>query len=112
MTTIPVFAPSSLGERADVHTSDDIGNPMKFSTYTWHLSTAQGWEAIDAYYKAQWPSAGRVEDEEQVSYRNPPLPENENTPLGESQSVTIHKGRVKDRTNFEIHEDVFGEKRR
>ena len=107
----PVFVPSALGERSTALTSDDISNVGKFSTYTWHLSTAQPWTAIDAFYRAQWPGAGREETEDGVSYRNPPLPEGDD-PLGESQSVSIHKAPKDGRTSFDVSEDVFAEKRR
>jgi len=34
---IPIFSPATLKERTTAHTSDVISDPMKFSTYTWHL---------------------------------------------------------------------------
>ena len=108
---IAVFVPSKFEERSTALTSDDINNPTKFSTYTWHMSTAQGFDAVEAFYKAQWPGAGRVDEQDGVTYRLPPLPDGEE-PLGESVSVTIRKSPKNGRILFDISEDVFSEKRK
>lgn len=110
--TIPVFSPAELKDRNSSFTSDDIGNPMKFSTYTWELETEKSPAEVQAFYVAQWPSAGIIEDEGEVVIRNPPLPEDEDAPLGESILVTIKVDRVGGKTKFSISEDVFAAKRR
>lgn len=112
IATIPVFAPASFKERQTSFTSDDIGDMMKFSTYTWYLETAESPMAVDAYYVAQWPGASRTEDAEEIIIRNPPFPENEDAPLGESVLVTIKLAREGGKTQFSISEDVFRAKRR
>lgn len=110
---VPIFSPASFKERATSHTSDQIGAPDKFSTYTWYLETEASPAAVEAFYSQRWPGAGRVEDDEEgaTTLRNPPLPENENTPLGESVSVTIKKAPEGGKTQFSITEDVFSHRR-
>jgi hypothetical protein len=112
IATIPVFAPASLKERTTAFTSDDIGDMMKFSTYTWYLETEESPMAVDAYYVAQWPGASRTEDAEEIIIRNPPFPADEDAPLGESVLVTIKLVREGGKTQFSISEDVFRAKRR
>jgi hypothetical protein len=108
--TIPIFSPASLKERATAHTSDVISDPMKFSTYTWHLESTMSPAVIDAFYAAQWPSATRIEEDGDVMFHNPPLPEGE-APLGEGVHVTIHSTQEGGKTQFEISEDVFARRR-
>ena len=110
MGTIPIFIPASLKERTTAHTSDVISDPMKFSTYTWHLETAKSPTEVDAFYKNMWPAAGRVEDDGDIHFHNPPLPEGEE-PLGEGVHVTIHSAQEAGKTQFEISEDVFARRR-
>ena len=112
IATIPVFAPASFKERSTSYTSDDMNDMMKFSTYTWDLETDESPSAVDAFYMAQWPGAGRTEDAEEVIIRNPPFPEDEDAPLGESVLVTIKLTREGGKTQFSISEDVFRAKRR
>ena len=114
MGQIPIFAPASFKERTTSFTSDDFGDPTKFSSYTWYLETEQSPDEVANFYVAQWPGAGRTDDEEDgtIFIRNPPLPEDENAALGESVSVMIHRTREGGRTQFEISEDVFRAKRR
>jgi hypothetical protein len=114
MGQIPIFAPASFKERTTSFTSDDMGDPTKFSSYTWYLETEKSPDEVAAYYVAQWPGAGRTEDDEDgtIFIRNPPLPEDENASLGESVSVMIHRTREGGKTQFEISEDVFRAKRR
>lgn len=108
--TIPIFSPASLKERSTAHTSDVISDPMKFSSYTWHLETTLSPVVVDAYYTAQWPSAGRVEEDGEIHFHNPPLPEGD-APLGEGVHVTIHSTQEGGKTQFEISEDVFSRRR-
>lgn len=110
---IPIFAPATLKDQSSAFTSDDIGDPTKFSSYTWYLETEKSPAEVEAFYVAQWPGAGRVEDEEEntVFLRNPPLPEGDE-PLGESVAVTIKRTREGGKTQFYIEEDVFRAKRR
>lgn len=110
LTPIPVFAPARQVRRSTAFTSDDLQNPMKFSSYTWHFRTRRAPAEIEAYYLARWPDAGRVEDDEAVYLRYPPLP-TDDVPLGESVAVTIYRGRQEGRTSFSISEDVFAERR-
>jgi len=110
MGTIPIFSPASLKERATAHTSDVISDPMKFSTYTWHLESTMSPIVIDAFYTAQWPSASRIEEDGDVMFHNPPLPEGD-APLGEGVHVTIHSTQEGGKTQFEISEDVFARRR-
>jgi hypothetical protein len=111
MSPIPVFTPAHVGERSDAFTSDEIANPRKFSTYTWHLETEKTPEDVASFYEAQWPGAGRVEEDDTIHLRNPPLPDGESTPLGESVSIAITKTLVNGRTKFTIAEDVFAQRR-
>ncbi len=112
IATIPVFSPASLKERTTAFTSDDIGDMMKFSTYTWYLETDASPTTVDAFYMAQWPGASRRENAEEVIIRNPPFPEDEDAPLGESVLVRIKATREGGKTQFSISEDVFRAKRR
>lgn len=109
---IPIFNPASFKERSQAFTSDDIGDPMKFSTYTWYLETDERAEAVAAFYAAQWPGAERIEEDGEIRLRNPPFPENEDEPLGESVLVTIKLEREGGKTQFSISEDVFRARRR
>jgi hypothetical protein len=111
---IPIFAPASFKERSTSLTSDDMGDPTKFSTYTWYLETEKTPDEVAAFYMAQWPGAGRTDDEEDATIfiRNPPLPEDDGAPLGESVSVTINRTPEGGKTQFYISEDVFRAKRR
>jgi hypothetical protein len=110
--TIPIFNPSEYKDYSSAHTSDDISNPMKFSSYTWHLETEASAEEVAAFYMAQWPDAGREDDDEAIRIRNPPFPEDENAPLGESLFVTIKLAREGGKTQFSIDEDVVANRRR
>jgi len=112
MGTIPIFNPASFKERTSSFTSDNIGDPMKFSTYTWYLETEESAEAIAAFYAAQWPGAERIDDDGEITIRNPPFPENEDEPLGESVLVSISTEREGGKTQFYISEDVFRARRR
>lgn len=112
VATIPIFSPASLKERTTAFTSDDIGDMMKFSTYTWYLETDASPMTVDAFYMAQWPGASRREDAEEIIIRNPPFPADEDAPLGESVLVTIKLLREGGKTQFSISEDVFRAKRR
>jgi hypothetical protein len=103
---IPIFTPASFKELATSTTSDDLSDPMKFSTYSWYLETESSPAEVEAF-KAKWPGAGRVEDDDSVTLRNPPLPANDDAPLGESVSVTITLEREEGKTPFTITEDVF-----
>jgi hypothetical protein len=110
--TIPIFNPSKYKDYSSAHTSDDISNPMKFSSYTWYLETDASAEDVAAFYMAQWPDAGREDDEEEIRIRNPPFPEDEDAPLGESIFITIKLAREDGKTQFSIDEDVFANRRR
>lgn len=110
--TIPIFNPATFKERTTSFTSDDIGNPTKFSTYTWYLETEESPEAVATFYAAQWPGAERIDDDGEITLRNPPFPEDENEPLGESVLVTISTEREAGKTQFSISEDVFKARRR
>jgi hypothetical protein len=110
--TIPIFNPSKYKDYSSAYTSDEISNPMKFSSYTWHLETEASAEDVAAFYMAQWPDAGREDDEEEIRIRNPPFPEDENEPLGESIFITIKLAREDGKTQFSIDEDVFANRRR
>ena len=125
MGTIPIFSPASFKERHTAYTSDNIGDPRKFSTYTWYLQTEKSAAEVEAFYAAQWPNGrGRSEDgenssenasenaseNEDIHFRNPPLPEGD-APLGESVSVTIKRAREGGKTQFSISEDVFSRRR-
>jgi hypothetical protein len=110
MGTIPIFSPASLKERSTAHTSDSFSDPMKFSTYTWHLESTRSPVEIDAFYSKQWPSAARIEEDGDVMFHNPPLPEGD-APLGEGVHVTIHSAQEGGKTQFEISEDVFSRRR-
>jgi hypothetical protein len=107
---IPIFSPATLKERSAAHTSDVISDPMKFSTYTWYLETTMAPVVVDAFYSAQWPAAARVEEDGEIHFHNPPLPEGE-APLGEGVHVTIHSAPAAGKTQFEIAEDVFASRR-
>ena len=110
LTRIPIFSPATLKERSTAHTSDVISDPMKFSTYTWHLETTMAPVVVDAFYSAQWPAAARVEEDGEIHFHNPPLPEGD-APLGEGVHVTIHSASADGKTAFEISEDVFSRRR-
>jgi len=110
LSSIPIFSPASLKERTTAHTSDVISDPMKFSTYTWNLETSMSASEVDAFYSAQWPSAARVEEDGEVMFHNPPLPEGE-APLGEGVHVTIKTVQEDGKTQFSISEDVFSRRR-
>ena len=59
---IPIFSPATFKERHTAHTSDDIGDPTKFSTYTWYLETATlefHHAAVTTGIRASVPGAGR-----------------------------------------------------
>ena len=118
---IPIFSPATYKERHDAFTSDDIGDPRKFSTYTWYLETERGVSEVEAFYAAQWPngrshsedgedSSEDANDPADITFRNPPLPADD-TPLGESVSVTIKHAREGGKTQFSITEDVFARRR-
>ena len=109
--TIPIFAPASLKERTTAFTSDTLGDPQKFSTYTWHLETDAVPATVADFYAAQWPSASRTTDEDDIVIRNPPLPADERTPLGESVLVTVKLQPENGKTQFSITEDVFKARR-
>jgi len=118
---IPIFSPATFKERHTAYTSDDIGDPRKFSTYTWYLESERGVSEVEAFYAAQWPN-GRSQSEDgedssedandpaDITFRNPPLPADD-TPLGESVSVTIKRAREGGKTQFSITEDVFARRR-
>jgi hypothetical protein len=108
--SIPIFSPASLKERSTAHTSDVISDPMKFSTYTWDLETAETPAAVESFYSSKWPTAGRTEEDGKITLRNPPLPEGD-APLGESVSVTINSAAENGKTQFSISEDVFSRRR-
>jgi len=110
LSTIPIFSPASLKERTTAHTSDVISDPMKFSSYTWHLETDMAPVVVDAFYTSQWPSASRVEEDGEIHFHNPPLPAGDE-PLGEGVHVTIHQTKEAGKTQFEISEDVFSRRR-
>lgn len=112
VATIPIFSPASLKERTTSFTSDDIGDMRKFSTYTWYLETDASPAAVADYYAGQWPTASRSDDEEEIIIRNPPFPEDEDAPLGESVLVTVKLVREGGKTQFSISEDVFRARRR
>ena len=118
---IPIFSPATFKERHTAHTSDNIGDPMKFSTYTWYLETERSVSEVEAFYAAQWPngrshsedsedSSEGANENEDITFRNPPLPADD-TPLGESVSVTIKHAREGGKTQFSITEDVFARRR-
>lgn len=107
---IPIFSPASLKERTTAHTSDVISDPLKFSTYTWQLETAMSPIVVDSFYTAQWPAASRVEEDGEIHFNNPPLPEDD-APLGESVHVTIYTTQEGGKTRFSISEDVFARRR-
>jgi len=107
---IPIFSPASLKERTTAHTSDVISDPMKFSTDTWDLETSMSAGEVEAFYAAQWPSAARVEEDGEVVFHNPPLPEGD-APLGEGVHVTIKSTQEGGKTQFSISEDVFSRRR-
>ena len=107
---VPIFSPATLKERSTAHTSDVISDPMKFSTYTWHLETTMSPVVVDAFYSAQWPAASRVEEDGEIHFHNPPLPEGD-APLGEGVHVTIHSAPAAGKTQFDISEDVFASRR-
>lgn len=109
---IPIFTPASFKELFTSTTSDDLSDPMKFSTYSWYMETSSSPAEVEAFYKSQWPGAGRVEDDGAVTLRNPPLPENDSAPIGESVSVNITLEPENGKTHFTITEDVFRSKRR
>lgn len=117
LAELPVFAPAALIERRDAFTSDTVDEPMKFSTYTWHLRTHRSPEEVEAFYLAQWPRAGRVTDDDAIRLRDPPLPydpdpdDEVEPPLGESTSVTIYLEPERGLTRFSITEDVFAARR-
>jgi len=116
--TIPIFSPASFKERHTAFTSDDIGDPRKFSTYTWYLETERSVADVEAFYAAQWPNGrSRNEDgedasagDDDITFRNPPLPEGD-APLGESMLVTIKRAQHGGKTQFSISEDVFSHRR-
>lgn len=110
--TIPVFTPADFKERSSSFSSDVISDPMKFSTYNWYMETESSAEDVAAFYMAQWPGAGRTDDDGTITIRNPPFPEDENEPLGESVLVSIETEREGGKTQFYISEDVFRAKRR
>lgn len=112
IASIPIFNPASLKERTTSFTSDDMGDMMKFSTYTWYMETDESADAVANFYAAQWPAAERIEEDGEISLRNPPFPEDEDAPLGESVMVTIKTEREGGKTQFYISEDVFRAKRR
>jgi len=107
---IPVFAPARKIRRSTAFTSDELQNPMKFSSFTWHFRTSRPADEIEAFYLSQWPGAGRVEDDEAVYLRYPALPADD-APLGESVAITIFRAREGGKTRFSISEDVFAERR-
>src|SRR5215471_983920 len=117
---IPIFSPATFKERHTAYTSDSIADPRKFSTYTWYLETERSVSEVEAFYAAQWPNGRSLsEDEdtsedtnktEDITFRNPPLPADD-TPLGESVSVTIKGAREGGKTQFSITEDVFARRR-
>jgi hypothetical protein len=108
---IPIFTPASFKELATSMTSDDLADPTKFCTYSWYLMTDSSPAEVEAFYRSKWPGAERVADEDSVTLRNPPLPADDNAPLGESVSVTINLAREEGKTPFTITEDVFRSKR-
>ena len=118
---IPIFSPATFKERHTAFTSDNVGDPRKFSTYTWYLETERSVSEVEAFYAAQWPNGrGRSEDgedpsedaseNEDIHFRNPPLPEGD-APPGESVSVTIKRAREGGKTQFSISEDVCSRRR-
>ena len=110
---IPIFNPSKYLDTRSAYTSDNIGDPMKFSSYTWELETERSADEVIAFYAAQWPQAGREDDEEEnvVRLRNPAFPADEDEPLGESVMVTVWRDRQGGKTKFAIDEDVFRARR-
>ena len=110
---VPVAPGSSLKDQSSAYTSDDFGDPMKFHGITWDLETKTSPADVEAFYMQRWPQAGKMTDEEEgtVTLRNPPLPTDENTPLTESMSVTIHQIQVGGKTQYSVNEDVYTRKR-
>ncbi len=110
---IPIFNPSKYLDYSSAYTSDDFGDPMKFSSYSWELETERPADEVIAFYTAQWPQAGREDDEEEnvVRIRNPAFPEDEDAPLGESVMITVWRDKQGGKTKFEIDEDVFRARR-
>src|SRR5215470_1915570 len=115
--TLPIFSPATFKERHTAFSSDNVGDPRKFSTYTWYLETERSVSDVEAFYAAQWPN-GRIRNEdgedasenEDIHFRNPPLPEGD-APLGESVSVTIKRAQEGGKTQFSLSEDVFSRRR-
>ena len=110
--TIPIFTPAKLKERTTAFTSDTLGDPQKFSTYTWHLETDASPMTVADFYAAAWPSASRTTEDDAIVIRNPPLPADEQTPLGESVLVTVKLQPEDAKTQFSIAEDVFKARRK
>src|SRR5262245_17899941 len=119
--TIPIFSPATFKERHTAFTSDNIGDPRKFSTYTWYLETERSVSEVEAFYAAKWPngrsrgengedSSEDASENDDINFRNPPLPEGD-APLGESVSVTIKRAPEGGKTQFSISEDVFSLRR-
>lgn len=111
LSDIPVFAPARKVRQASSFGSDDPSDPMKFSSYRWYFRTRKSAAAVEAFYLARWPGAGRVEVDDGIHLRNPPLPADEATPLGESVSVVIYHEPEDGQTVFGIEEEVFASRR-
>ena len=111
---IPLFTPASVDNGHTATTSDDLHNIDKFTTHTWELSTASGWEAIDAFYREKLPAATRDDEDSPVPDDESPL-ENEVRYMwtpdgwtgGAKVMVLIQKQPRDGKTRFEITQDVL-----
>jgi hypothetical protein len=114
---IPLFSPASLDDEHTATTSDDFSNIDKFATHSWELSTASGWETVDAFYKDKLPGAERDDENSPVADDESPL-ENEVRYMwipagwtgGAKVMVLIAKEPQNGRTQFRISQDVLKER--
>ena len=105
---IPIYNPAELVDTRSSFSGDNGGDPFRFSSYTWELTTESSADEVIAYYSAQWPQAGRTENREEntVRLRNPAFPP-EGTPLDEGVLVTVWRDRQGGKTKYTISEDVL-----
>jgi hypothetical protein len=111
---IPLFIPATVDDEHTATTSDDLHNIDKFATHTWDLSTASGWEAVDAFYREKLPGATRDDEDSPVPDDEAAL-ENEVrymwTPDGWTGGakvvVMIQKQPRDGKTFFQISQDVL-----
>lgn len=110
---IPIYNPAELVDTRSSLSGDNSGDPFRFSSYTWELTTESSADDVIAFYSAQWPQAGRTEDSEEntVRLRNPAFPP-DGTPLDEGVLVTVWRDRQGGKTKYTISEDVLRVRRR